>query len=74
MISLGLKEKKMSYVIHITDEQKRLMRTLAENINSYIKIVTEFKNEAERTQDWAEYHKCVGKIEAYKSVIRGFDV
>ena len=39
-------------------------------ILEFIKTVESIKKESERTNDWAEYHKCCGKIEAYKSCIK----
>ena len=37
-------------------------------ISAYIGYVLSDKVEAERVNDWAQYHKYVGKIEAYKVV------
>lgn len=59
----------MTYSIEFPEEPKQKYDPLIELINKYIEIVEGLKKEAERTTDWAEYHKCIGKIGAYKNVI-----
>ena len=51
------------------EEAWKLAEGLTAMVSVYIGYVQSDKNKAERTADWAEYHRCIGKIEAYKEVL-----
>lgn len=43
---------------------------LEKTIDEFISAADGFKKEAERTNDWVEYHKCIARIDAYKDILR----
>jgi hypothetical protein len=48
----------------------KVVEGLIEWINEFIEIVNGFKKKAERVNDWAEYHKCIGQIDAYENILK----
>lgn len=47
---------------------EELESILESYISLYISSVLSSKVQAENVHDWAEYHQCIGKIEAYKTI------
>ena len=51
------------------EEAWELADGLTSVIEKYIKYATADKNESERINDWAHYHNCIGRIDAYGAVL-----
>jgi hypothetical protein len=47
----------------------KLADGLKDWIYGFISTVNLLKKQAEHINDWAEYHRCVGKIEAYENIL-----